>query len=255
MDELVSVIMPAYNCEKYIAEAIKSVINQTYTNWELIVVDDCSTDNTFEIITLLQNDNAKIRVFKNVFNSGVSATRNKGISESKGEWIAFLDSDDMWDEKKLDKQIRYAQVNKVGLIFTGAAYVDENGNMYKWVFEIPEKVSYKDLLKQNVISCSSVLVRKTCLRNAKMENDRIHEDFCVWLKVLRVEEYAYGVNEPLLIYRISRNSKSGNKIKSLEMAYKTYRYIGINPILSCYYMIYYIVRNIKKYRNIFKSNL
>jgi len=255
MNELVSVVMPAYNCAKYVTEAIDSVIKQTYTNWELIVVDDCSTDNTFEVIAVLQSDNDKIRVYKNDVNSGVSATRNRGISESEGEWIAFLDSDDMWDEKKLDTQIRYAQVNKAGFIFTGVAYIDEDGNKYKWVFEIPEKVAYKDLLKQNVISCSSVLLRKTCLQNAKMESDRIHEDFCMWLKILKVEEFAFGVNEPLLIYRISRKSKSGNKVKSLKMAYETYRYIGLSPIVSCYYMFFYITRNVKKYRNIFISNL
>ena len=88
-----------------------------------------------------------------------------------------------------------------------------------------------------------------------MEGDRIHEDFCMWLKILRVEEFAFGVNEPLLVYRISRKSKSGNKIKSLKMAYRTYRNIMINPIVSCYYMLFYITRNVKKYRNIFKSIL
>lgn len=254
MNELVSIIMPAYNCGKYISEAIQSVIKQTYDNWELIIINDCSTDDTQNIIKDFQNRDNRIRAYKNDKNSGVSETRNKGISEAKGEWVAFLDGDDIWDEKKLDEQIKCAQKNNAGFIFTGAAYIDENGKKYRGIFNVPEKVSYKKLLKQNVISCSSAMVKRFYFIdfNIKMENDSIHEDFCVWLKILRIADFAYGINEPLLIYRITGKSKSGNKIKSLKMAYKTYIYAGINPIKACWFMFFYIVKNIKKYRKIFR---
>jgi len=252
MNDLVSVVMPAYNCEKYITDSINSVIKQTYTNWELIVIEDCSRDNTLNVINDLQLLDNRIRVYKNSENSGVSKTRNKGIAEAKGDWIAFLDSDDLWEENKLDVQMQYAKKNNANFLFTGVRYIDENGEDYKGIFNVPEKVNYKGLLKQNVISCSSVFVKKSFFSDIQMENDNIHEDFCVWLKILRIEDYACGINEPLLIYRISRNSKSGNKIKSLKMAYRTYRYVGINPIKAWYLMFFYIIKNVKKYKNIFK---
>jgi teichuronic acid biosynthesis glycosyltransferase TuaG len=251
MNELISVIMPAYNCEKYIAESIKSVILQTFKTWELIIINDCSTDNTQSVINDFAGTDSRIRVYENDENSGVSKTRNKGISAANGSWLAFLDSDDIWHEEKLEKQMLSAKKNNSGFIFTGASYIDENGSMYKGVFNVPESVSYKVLLKQNVISCSSVLIKKAFFDDIKMENDSIHEDFCVWLKILRGGNTAHGINEPLLIYRISRKSKSGNKIKSLKMAYKTYRYIGINPLTAWYYLGFYIVRNLRKYRKIF----
>ena len=251
MKDLVSIVMPAYNSEKYISDSINSVIKQTYTDWELIIIDDCSKDNTLSIVKEFQATYNNIRIYRNDENSGVSKTRNKGIYEAQGEWIAFLDSDDMWEENKLAIQMKYAQKNNANFMFTGVSYIDENGSYYKGIFEVPEKVAYKKLLKQNIISCSSVLVKKSYFTDIKMENDNIHEDFCVWLKILRLEPFAYGINQPLLIYRISRNSKSGNKIKSLKMAYKTYRYLGINPVKACYFMLFYIAKNLKKYKNIY----
>ena len=254
MNDLISVIMPAYNCEKYIAEAIQSVLNQTYIDFELIIIDDCSKDNTLDIIKDFKSKDSRIKVYESSENSGVSKTRNRGIFESSGEWVAFLDSDDIWDNKKLEKQIKYAKKINAGFVFTGVSYIDENGNKYTGIFDAPVRVSYKELLKQNVISCSSVMIKKSYFSdfNIKMENDDIHEDFCAWLKILRNIDFAYGVNEPLLIYRISKKSKSGNKIKSLKMAYKTYRFINISRIKSCLLMFFYIVRNLKKYRNINK---
>jgi len=250
--DLISIIMPAYNCEKYIAAAVQSVIEQTYDNWELIIVNDCSTDNTPNIIKDFQRKDSRIKIYENAQNLGVSATRNRCISEASGEWVAFLDSDDMWDARKLDLQIKYAQKNTAGFIFTGASYIDENGEKYKGIFEIPEKAAYKDLLKQNVISCSSAMAKREYFDDVKMENDDIHEDFCVWLRILRSVDFAHGINEPLLIYRITRASKSGNKMKSARMTYKTYRYAGLGRVKSWYYMTFYIARSLKKYRKILR---
>ena len=248
---LVSVVMPAYNCEKYIVEAIKSVLAQTYENWELLVLDDWSKDNTLQIIKQFSQKDSRIKVIPNGKNMGVSATRNRGIEFASGDWIAFLDSDDMWKPSKLEKQLKVADNNSAEFIFTGVSYINEKSEPFKGTFEVPEKVTYKKLRYQNVISCSSVLVKKKYFENIKMEKDEMHEDYAVWLRILKLGVIAYGVNEPLLIYRISRNSKSGNKIKTAKKTYEVFRFVGINPIGSAYFMMRHIVASIGKYKKIF----
>lgn len=250
-NSLVSIIMPAYNSEKYIGKAIESVLAQTYNNWELIVIDDASKDNTLDIINDYRKKDSRIKLFQNKVNTGVSATRNIGIELASGDWIAFLDSDDIWLPYKLEKQMKYAELYGAEFLFTGASFVDENGIPYKGIFEIPEKISYYELRKHNVISCSSVLIRKKFFESIKMENDEMHEDYAVWLRILRTGVIAYGVNEPLLIYRISRNSKSGKKIRSIKMTYRVFRYIGHNYIESLYFTFSHILASVQKYINIY----
>lgn len=250
---LVSIVMPAYNCEKYIVGAINSVLAQTYQNWELLVIDDESKDNTFKIVNEFGDKDSRIRPIKNKKNMGVSATRNRGIEIAVGEWVAFLDSDDMWSPAKLEKQLNLAKQNSAEFLFTGSSYINIEGELFKGISEVPEKVSYKKLRNQNVIPCSSVLIKKRFFDNIKMEKDEIHEDYAVWLRVLKTGVIAYGVNEPLLIYRISRNSKSGNKIKTINMTYKVFRFIGINPIGSTYFMLRHVLGSIVKYKKIFNA--
>lgn len=250
--ELISIVMPAYNCEKYIENSIKSVINQTYSNWELIIIDDGSKDKTLDIIKIFEIKDSRIKSYPNEKNMGVSATRNKGIYLALGEWIAFLDSDDLWEPSKLEKQFELIKSKEAEFTFTGSSYINENGENFKGIFEVPQEVTYKKLRNQNVISCSSVLIKKKFFKDIKMEKDDIHEDYAVWLKVLKLGIIAYGVNEPLLIYRISRNSKSGNKFKTIKMTYNVFRFIGINPIGSCYFMLRHVTASIVKYRRIFK---
>lgn len=247
---LVSIIMPAYNCEKYIDQAINSVIAQTYINWELLVLDDGSNDNTLRIIENFSFYDSRIKALPNKDNIGVSATRNRGIAHANGEWIAFLDSDDKWDYRKLEKQFEVVQSKFAEFVFSGASYINEENEPFKGKFEVPEKIDYKQLRNHNVISCSSVLVMKKYFDNIKMEKDDMHEDFAVWLKILKLGVIAYGVNEPLLIYRISKSSKSGNKFKTIKMTYKVYRYIGINPIGSVYFMLRHVISSLKKYKRI-----
>lgn len=257
MDEpLISVVMPAYNAEKYIEKSIQSVLNQTYKNIELIIVNDCSKDKTEDIIEKYCKQDARVRKYTNQINSGVSFSRNFGVEQANGEWIAFLDSDDIWKEEKLQKQIDLLKREKMQpvLVYTGSSFIDENDNPYSYVRQVPETVSYKRLLNQNVISCSSVLAKKEVLSSIKMEHDKMHEDFLVWLKILKnFDICAYGINEPLLVYRISKNSKSGNKIKAAKMTYMVYKHMKLNIFQRAYYMIQYTIRSLIKYRNINKS--
>lgn len=247
---LVSIIMPAYNCGNFIEEAVTSVINQTYKTWELIVIDDGSKDNTVSILKDLSENDERIRFYINEKNQGVSATRNRGISLAKGDWIAFLDSDDMWDENKLQKQLTHVEKTACEFLFTGSSYINEDGVYYQGLFEVPNQVTYKKLRKHNVVSCSSVLIKKKFFENIKMERDDIHEDYAVWLRVLKTGVIAYGINEPLLIYRISKQSKSGNKLKTINMTYGVFRFIGMNPLSSTYYMFRHVLAAKKKYKNI-----
>ncbi len=254
-DELISIVMPAYNCEKYITESINSVINQSYKNWELLVLDDGSKDETLNIINEFGQKDSRIKVFPNGKNMGVSATRNRGIDLATGNWIAFLDSDDMWTTDKLENQLAIVEEKLAEFVFSGASYIDESGRPYKGIFEVPEMVTYKKLRNHNVISCSSVLVKKKYFENIKMEKDEMHEDFAVWLRILKLGINAYGVNKPLLIYRISKNSKSGNKLKSIKMTYNVFRFIGINPFSAVYYTVRHLLASVSKYEKIrSKSN-
>ena len=249
---LISVVMPAYNCEKYIGQAVDSVIAQTYSNWELLILDDRSGDGTPRVIENLREKDTRIRTFQNETNLGAGNTRNRGVELARGKWIAFLDSDDMWAADKLEKQLELlAQEDKAVLLYTGSGFVDESGKPLDFVLRVPRRIDRKRLLRQNLVSCSSVLVRREyMLRHPFPAQSDMHEDFAVWLQILREEEYAYAVDEPLLIYRLSPASKSGNKLKAARMNWHTYRRSGLSFFRSLYYMGWYTVNGIRKYRQL-----
>ena len=250
---LISIIMAAYNTEKTIEQAINSVLSQTYTNFELLVVNDCSTDRTAELVKSIAAKDSRVRLISNVKNSGVSYTRKHGLEEAKGSWIAILDSDDAWAPKKLEKQIDLQRRTNADLLFTGSAFMDADGKPIDWYLAAPAEVTYRQLLKQNVLSNSSALVRKELYTKHYAVGDGMHEDFAMWLSILKDGRKAYGVDEPLLIYRIAKSSKSGNKVKAAKMNWNTYRYIGLNPVEALYYEVWYMVKNSIKYANLKKS--
>ncbi|WP_418374478.1 glycosyltransferase family 2 protein [Agathobacter sp.] len=252
--ELVSIIMAAYNAEKTIGKAIKSVLNQTYTNFELLVVDDASKDKTVKIVKKFCEQDKRVKLFLNDENKGISYTRKMALDNANGMWIAILDSDDEWAIDKLEKQFVLQKKENADLIFSGSAFMDEQGNTIDWYFKAPEKVGYRQLLKQNVISNSSALVRKELYEKNYVIGDSMHEDFAIWLSILKNGVVAYGVDEPLLIYRLAKSSKSGNKFKAAMMNWNTYRFIGLNWIEALYYQLCYITRNIKKYAKLRSEN-
>lgn len=249
---LISIIMAAYNAEKTIEAAINSVIYQTYRNWELIIVNDCSKDGTLEIVSSYATQDKRIRIVNNAVNSGASQTRHNGLMEARGEWVAILDSDDMWTNDKLEKQISLQEQTGAELLFTGSAFMNDAGQRLDWVLHVPEKIEYKKLLKQNLISNSSVLVKTDLFKQYEAIGDNMHEDFACWLQILRTGRIAYGVDEPLLVYRLANKSKSSNKFKAAMMNWNTYVYINLKFIERIYYEIAYIANGIVKYNNIFK---
>ena len=244
----VSIIMAAYNAEKTISVAINSVLKQTYPNWELLVINDCSKDGTAEMVNAFSDP--RIRLLKNENNFGVSISRKRGMEEANGEWIAVLDSDDAWAPDKLEKQIRLAEETGAELIFTGSAFMDEEGNPINWQLHVPATLSYRSLLKQNLVSNSSVLVKTDLYRKHYAIGDEMHEDYAIWLGITREGKTAYGIDEPLLIYRVANTSKSSNKIKAAKMNWNTYRYVGLNLVTACYYMCWYTVKGLLKYRHL-----
>lgn len=247
---MVSIIMAAYNAENTIEYAIKSVIAQTYQDWELIIINDCSKDSTLEIVNFYAQKDSRIKLINNERNAGVSITRLNGLRASKGEWIAILDSDDAWLPEKLEKQLKKQCESKADIVYTGVSYIDESGNELSFIFNVPSNISYKKLLKQNIITNSSALVKKEVFEKYYAIGDEMHEDFALWLSALKNGAIAFGIDEPLTTYRISSNSKSGNKIKSAFMNWKTYRFVKLSVISSLYYMCWYVVKGLEKYKHI-----
>lgn len=247
----VSVIMPVYNAQRFLREAIESVLAQTFCDFELILIDDCSKDNSYSILCEYEKLDSRVRIFKNECNKGVSYTRNFGVSKARCDYVALIDSDDMWEQDKLKKQLELIdKYPDTDLCYTGSAFVDTDSQMSDFVFSVPEKVTYKKLLKQNVVSCSSALLRKSWLEKYPMAHDNMHEDFAVWLSILKDHGVARGIDEPLLIYRVDKNSKSGNKFKSMLMTYRVYKFMGINFFARFYYLAFYILSGIRKHGSI-----
>lgn len=247
---LVSILMAAYNAERTIESAIDSVIAQTYQNWELLVVNDGSEDNTLNIIKDYAEKDSRIILLNNEKNCGVSVSRLNGLKAAKGAWIAILDSDDIWLPEKLEKQIALQQRIGADFVFCGASYIDESGKPYDYILHVPDEIGYKKLLKQNVIHNPSALLRKELYSEYYAVGDDMHEDFAMWLGVLKSGISAYGIDEPLLVVRRYPSSKSGNKFKSAVMNWKTYRYMKLNAFSSTYYMIWYTINGILKYKNL-----
>lgn len=247
---LISIIMAAYNAEKTIEQAIDSVLDQTYSHFELLVIDDCSKDGTVKVVKSIAAKDSRVRLLSNESNSGVSYTRKQGLKEATGEWIAILDSDDIWTAEKLEKQIELQRKTNADLLFTGSAFMDTNGHAIDWYLKAPAEITYAQLLKQNILSNSSALVRKALYVKYYAEGDGMHEDFAIWLNILKEGRKAYGVDEPLLVYRIAKSSKSGNKVKAAIMNWNTYRYVGLNVVETVYYELWYIVKSITKYAHL-----
>lgn len=249
---LISIIMGAYNAEKTIEETIQSVLNQTYTDFELIIVSDCSSDCTDEIIGRYFEMDSRIKYIRNETNRGICFSRKEATKHAVGEWLAVIDSDDIWKKEKLELQVKRQLETGGELLFTGSYFLDYEGKKLTWTMEIPEKIEYKQLLKQNLISNSSVLVKKYLYEKYYVMDESLFEDFAVWLQILKSGRVAFGINEPLLGYRINRKSRSSNKVKSAKMTWKTYRYMKLKIYQSIYYEVCYIYNGLKKYSHLIK---
>lgn len=244
---LVSIVTPVYNSEKFISETIDSIQNQTYKHWELILVDDCSSDNSYDIISKYIKYDKRIRYIKLEKNSGAAVSRNTGIKNARGRFIAFLDSDDIWLPEKLEKQLKYMLDKKIGFTFTSYRYMKEDGTKTNKVAKAPYKINYNGLLKNTIIGCSTVVLDRQIVGDFLMPLVRKGQDTATWLMILRNQKYAYGMEEILVDYRLVGNSLSSNKIKALKRTWNIYRSVEkINVFKSTYVFCFYVFNAIKK---------
>lgn len=244
MKDKISIIMPTYNSENYIEESINSILKQTYKNWELIVIDDASTDKTVSIVNKFQNKN--IILIQNKKNSGAAISRNKGINLATGNFIAFLDSDDIWNKDKLLKQINFMKKNKFAFTFTSFSYLKD---LKTREVKIPKKITYKEALKNTIILTSTVMINIDSIPKdlIYMPNVRKGQDTATWWNILKNNHIAYGLDINLTTYRVHNESLSFNKIKALKRTWNLYRKIQkFNILKSSYYFIYYIINAVKK---------
>lgn len=248
-NNMVSIVVPVYNSEKFIEETIKTVKEQTYTKWELILVNDCSTDKSKTIIEKYEKNDKRIRLINLRENSGAAMARNNGIEYAKGKYIAFLDADDLWDKEKLEKQIKFMEENEYEFTFTNYEFSDEKGNKTGKVVNVPEKLGYTQALKNTTIFTSTVIfnAQKLGKELIKMPDVRKGQDTATWWKVLKTGIIAYGLKENLSLYRRSNNTLSANKIKALKRTWNLYRNVEQIPLLkSFYYFCWYCFNAVKR---------
>jgi teichuronic acid biosynthesis glycosyltransferase TuaG len=222
---LVSIITPVYKAEEFIEETIQSVMKQTYSNWEMVLINDQSPDNSKEIILSLAAQDSRIRLVDLPENSGAAIARNTGIEAAHGEFIAFLDSDDLWHPQKLEKQIKFMLDNDYAFSFTAYELIDEDGDKMDKIVSVPQEINYHALLKNTIIGCLTVVLNRSKIGEIKMLNIRTRQDFVLWLDILKRGNTAYGINEPLAYYRKVEGSISSNKIKTAKRNWQVYRKI------------------------------
>ena len=247
-NDKVSVIIPMYNAEEYIDLTVNSILTQTYKNIEIIIVDDCSNDNSGKDIQSLSEEFSCIIYHLQEKNKGVALARNTGMKLATGRYIAFCDSDDLWTKDKLEKQLDLMKKKNTGFIFSAIEMIDEKGNLIHSKRRIKKEVSYKYLLKNTVIPTSSVIIDRNKIKEFEMPKVRKGEDYATWLMLLRSGEIACGVDEALVKYRVRENSLSSNKIKNIKVIWDIQVVQEkINPILSFYYCCCYAENALKKY--------
>jgi len=247
MKPYVSVVMPAYNSEKTIKRSVDSVLAQTFKDFELIIVDDGSEDATTRVVHDLMNIDGRIILVENESNLGVAQARNIGCKEARGEYIAFLDSDDIWREDKLEKQLSFTVSSNSDLCYTSYTFL-KNGVFSDKEYIVPEAVSYSWLLKENVIGCSTVLIRAKIFKEKGycFDNTYAHEDYALWLKLAKAGFKFGGLQEVLTGY--STGGRSSNKLKAARDRWIIYRKSeNLSFVKAFYYLACYALNASRKY--------
>ena len=242
---LVSVVIPAYRCAATLSASIDSALAQDVP-MEIFVIDDCPAEPVDQVMEQYRDD-ARVIYLRNEKNIGAAETRNRGVALAKAPYVAFLDSDDLWCPGKLKKQLAALERTGYVLCCTARELMTPQGVFTGKIIPVKEDISYKDLLKHNSINCSSVVIRTEAAKQFPMSNAESHEDYIMWLRVLRAHGNACGINEPLLQYRLSNTGKSGSKLKSAKMTFMVYRHMGFGIGKSILCFCSYAFHGVSKY--------
>lgn len=237
----VSIICPVYNVEKYLDATVNSVFTQTYPHWELLLVIDAnSSDQSLRLSHKWTKQDPRILVLESPTHLGVANNRNQGILKATGDYIAFLDSDDLWLPQKLEKQILFMNTYSVDFSFHSYQQIDPTGQLLPLIRQAPKNINYTSLLKTNAIGCLTVMVRSSLLKQHAFSPNLPHEDFLLWLELLKQIPQAQGLSEVLAYYRVLPQSRSSNKKHAARDRWVIYRKIlGFNFLASLYYFTHY----------------
>lgn len=248
---LVSVIMPLYNAENFVAEAIESVRSQTIENWELFVIDDRSTDGSYDVVRKYCEIDPRITLLQNEKNSGVAKTRNFGISKAKGQYIALLDSDDYWKPLFLEKMLSRAEETKADIVYCSYEITDADGKKQCNDFIVPAETDFDSSIVRSVITCSTALVAAKTAKENPFPTDVYHEDIALWFSILKKGGTARGVPEVLATYRQRKASRSAGKLASAWRRWPIYRkYLNMSFFKSAVTMVRYAYFGLIKYKRI-----
>lgn len=242
---LVTVVTPVYNAAASLAETIQSVVQQSYPHWEMLLVDDCSTDDSVSIIERYSREDPRVRLIRLERNSGAAVARNTAIEAAKGRYIAFLDSDDLWLPEKLERQLGFMQETGHAFSYTGYQKIDAAGEPTGQCVTSPARLSYRQLLKSNRIGCLTAMYDTAQLGKVSMPLIRARQDYALWLKLLKRVEYGYGLDECLALYRVGPASVSSNKLKMVKYNWKLFREVErFSPLKALYYLGWNIFRKL-----------
>ena len=241
--------MPSYNSSQFIAISIESVLSQTYTEWELLITDDCSKDNSVEIINSYVEKDDRIKLFPLAKNVGAAAARNVSLNEAKGRYIAFLDSDDIWEPYKLVTQMSFMKTNDYAFTFSAYNIMDNDGKLTGKKISVPSKITYEQYLRNTIIGCLTVIIDREKAGNFRMPLIKSSHDMALWLLIMKRGFQAYGLNEVLATYRLVSTSNTANKWKAAKDVWRVYRNIEKLPffksiICFCCYTTNAIIKRI-----------
>lgn len=244
MEELISIVVPVYQAERFIAETIESVQKQDYKNWELLLVDDCSTDKSCAIIEKMAADDSRIRLIHQQTNQGAAKARNCGVRNAAGRYLCFLDSDDLWESDKLSGELAFLKEKGAGFVFTGYEFADECGRGLGKVVRVPAQISYSEALKNTTIFTSTVMFDRTKIKDEDiLMPDIASEDTATWWHLLKVYGQACGLDRNLVKYRRSANTLSSNKLEAVRRIWQLYRkQEKLTIIYSAYCMCFWALR-------------
>lgn len=245
---LVSIITPCYNSEEFIVATIASIQAQSYKNWELLLIDDTSSDNTVAVIKQIAKSDERIKYFINKVNSGAAISRNKGLENAKGRFITFLDSDDLWYPNKLEKQINFTIKKKAAISFTSYDLIDENGTAMNKIVNTVLSLNYTEHLKNTGIGMSTSMIDTTIVtKKFNFVNIRTRQDCYLWITLLKRGHVAYGMPDILASYRVRKGSISSNKIKAAKQVWYLYYHLEkLGIFKSSYYFSFYVLNALKK---------